>query len=219
MEKILVDKDEQLYNRRVRQFNQVKTLLQGICEALKKVKIQPTTERIQMLLDGEDLMDLYMDVQMGDCQNLPVAIQEIVKNEARQELEKIRSMAAKVMSTMRDFEDGMLDLSLYNVDEAGNVQLDPGYISDVEKISCVFIDTPSKKILYDKAQAVIQAIKDLNQACKEADYRELRPVEKGIITKSDLILKGMTRERGHSLVFLGENMEPMLNGWRFSFVK
>lgn len=217
MERILVDKDQQLYKRRDLQFNIVKNLLQEICDALKQNKIQPTTDRIQMLLDGEDLMDIYLEEHLDSCQNLPVTIQNIVKEEARQELEKIRAMAAKVMNKMRDFEDGLLDLSVYSVDEAGNIQLDPGYIAQVEKVSCVFVDTPARKYLYDKAQAVIQAIKELNQACKEAPYRDLRPAERGIF--DDLTLQGMTRERGHSLVFLGENYEPKLNGWGFSFIK
>ena len=217
MERILVDKDQQLYKRRDLQFNIVKNLLQEICDALKQNKIQPTTDRIQMLLDGEDLMDIYLEEHLKSCRNLPVTIQNIVKEEARQELEKIRAMAAKVMNKMRDFEDGLLDLSVYSVDEAGNIQLDPGYIAQVEKISCVFVDTPARKILYDKAQAVIQAIKELNQACKEAPYRDLRPAERGII--DDLTLQGMTRERGHSLIFLGEGYEPKLNGWCFSYIK
>lgn len=217
MERILVDKDTAIYKRHDQEYHTFQNLLQEICDELKKIKIQPTTERVQMLLDGEDLMDLYLEAHLDSCQNLPVTLQNIVKEEAHQEVEKIRAMAANAKRKMKDDYYAFLDLSVYLVDEAGNIQLDPRYISLVEKVSCVFVDTPARKILYDKAQAVIQAIKDLNQACKEADYRELNNIEKTI--GRDLTLNGMTRERGHCLVFLGEDYEPKLNGWGFSFIK
>lgn len=216
MEKIKVFTDTKEYYLRSAQYRVCKEKLQEICYSMAKCKIEPTTENLKMLLDGGSIIDHITKEQLKGAENLPKALQDIVLSDVEKKVEPIINQVKSLNSWNQTLSYGSIDLDLYSVDQNGFVQIDPKYLDLLEQSYCVFIDTPTRSALYDKCQAIIKGINDLNQELQES-YRSLTPAEKAV--RFDIRPGSIDLAGNKSLISINPDGTAELNGFYFSMIK
>lgn len=218
MKSIIVYKDEQGYKTRIQQCSFIQTKLQEIYDNMSKMIKGVTLEQLMSMIDGEDLLDCVVNQQIGDYKPLPKALRDICVESAAKAVDLIREKAKKLNEANYNLSTGCVDLNRFDLNDNGKLTLQPEYLQEIEKNYCVCIDNNEKKLVYDKCQAVIKAISDLNATLRSGNpYRERDQSE--ISARISLELNGVSESSIRSLVYLNKNGDPQLNGFYFSFLK
>lgn len=170
-ERILIYKDAE-YNTLIQQYKWVQNLLQDIADGLKGMNIEPTTNIIKGLLQGEDMQHIIAKSTVSDSfKNLPrtmaKAILEMFTQGNKEEYMAKIGEKVERLKTFKDKGNSCVDFSLFYVEDS-NVILSQDYIKQAEEYFCIFVDTPGRKAVYEKWLQFKQAFEEFETAVKEA---------------------------------------------------
>lgn len=113
--------------------------------------------------------------------------------------------------------DFLVDFQYFSI-ENGNVILSDEYVSSIEKMFCVFVDSPSKHAVYEKWLEFKEAALQFDEAVKKAPKREATKLEKHAGVSGDDLTSLEVPER-FSLAKLTYEGELVLNGEYFELIK
>lgn len=224
-ERILVWKDAAMYDKVERQYKHIHKQLQQLVDGLVEYGITPTMEHVDALLKGKDVSDEVTDnteQTLSETFKLfPKGMKRIIaemfqkgKKEEYAELVGNKIASLKHSISIADF---LVDFQYFSI-ENGNVILSDEYVSSIEKMFCVFIDSPSKHAVYEKWLKLKEAALQFDEAVKKAPKREATKLEKHAGVSGDDLTSLEVPER-FSLAKLTYEGELVLNGEYFELIK
>lgn len=164
MEKIFVYEDVQSIRQSIKWCETVATHLQELADDLTKTDIVPTIEKLESLYNRSNLWDLINE----SCENqrismIPKRLQNTLRKDMANELDKIKEKAANLLHS----DVNPIEWEFYLVNN-GKVEIIVGYKQILTDRYRIYIDTDTRSAVYEKWLAMEKAIKEFNQAVKEA---------------------------------------------------
>lgn len=221
-ERILVWKNEVEYNKVDIQYQVVRKTMQEIADGLKSLGVSPNFGHIKSLLHDEDLSNVVAEKSTSEYfEKLPKVMQKAIKDmfhkESKDEYAKaVGDKAAKLRFLMHRI-DSMVDMSFFTMED-GEIILSPDYIKRIEQLYCVYVDTPGKRKVYEKWLELLDAVKEFDEAVKNAPKREPTQNEQVACIRGEY-LKSILYPDNFSLGKVRDNGEFVLNGEYFDWIE
>ena len=157
MERVCVYQDAESIRKSINWCETAAKHLQELADNLSTEYIVPTIGKLQSLYNGSSLLDLISESCDSQIfKGMPKSLQEIVRKDSAKKVEEIKTKAAKLINTDK--------ISI----EWENVNIKPEYKQIITDRYSIYIDTDSRSAVYEKWLAMEKAIKEFNQAVKEA---------------------------------------------------
>lgn len=188
-ERILVYRDEAQYSNLSSYYKSWTKNLQTLVSGLCKLKIEASMENVKKLLAGEDLRSLMEDSNVSKHlsflpQKMLKHIQTSVDKENEEEyMQNVGNYAIRFIHLNKSSDWGMLNLNHFVI-EGNTVKISKECEDYIDKICCVYIDTPNRKVVYDAYLKFMDAYNELKKAIKEAPKKP-NPSNTGALTFVD----------------------------------
>lgn len=164
MERVCVYQDAESIRKSINWCETAAKHLQELADNLSTEYIVPTIGKLQSLYNGSSLLDLISESCDSQIfKGMPKSLQEIVRKDSAKKVEEIKTKAAKLINT----DKISIEWEFYQVNN-GNVNIKPEYKQIITDRYSIYIDTDSRSAVYEKWLAMEKAIKEFNQAVKEA---------------------------------------------------
>ncbi len=220
-ERILVYKDRE-YKNVINRYLWMQRSLQDLVNGLIELGIEPTERIVKSLLDGNDLRQLVAEKNVSESfGSLPKQMQKTMKEMFAKENDEAYmncvGIKAANIKQVKDRGQYVINYDLFSV-ENGKVILSPEYITETEKWYCVFVDTPGKKLVYDKWLEVQEVIKQFETVIKNVEKTPVTNNQKaaGIYTQD---LRGIAIYASNSIVKASDDGSLVLDGYNFKFIQ
>ena len=164
MEKVCVYRDSESLTKAIAWYEYVSGRLQELADLFKDADIVPTISKLQNLFNGSSLCGLVDE----SCTNqkvskMPKSVQELIREDSAKKVDAIKEKAAKQIKT----ESNAIEWEFYQVNN-GKVEIRSDYKEILTDRFSIYIDTDTRAAVYEKWLAMEKAIKEFNQAVKEA---------------------------------------------------
>lgn len=221
MEKIFVYEDVQSIRQSIKWCETVATHLQELADDLTKTDIVPTIEKLESLYNRSNLWDLINE----SCENqrismIPKRLQNTLRKDMANELDKIKEKAANLLHS----DVNPIEWEFYLVNN-GKVEIIVGYKQILTDRYRIYIDTDTRSAVYEKWLAMEKAIKEFNQAVKEAPkvstfYDSLvKANHPSAEIYNPKYMIGISTPNQFSLARLDPDGTPVLKGKNFESIK
>ena len=221
--KILVYTDQGELFRMRSYYNTWAGHLQSLVDGLCELNITPSIENVKKLMNGEDLRSLMEDSNVAKHlsflpKKLLNTIQNTVNNELEDEYnEKVGKLAIKLIHLNSSSDWGHLKIDHFMID-GKTVKITEECEQYIDNSCCVYVDTPSKKRVYDAYLKFMEAYNELEKTIKEAP-KTPNPSPAGALSLVDHNrLKALGDYGSYSLVWLNGG-ELELVGYRFEDIQ
>ncbi len=164
MEKVCVYRDSESLTKAIAWYEYVSGRLQELADLFTDADIVPTISKLQNLFNGSSLCGLVDE----SCTNqkvskMPKSVQELIREDSAKKVDAIKEKAAKQIKT----ESNAIEWEFYQVNN-GKVEIRSDYKEILTDRFSIYIDTDTRSAVYEKWLAMEKAIKEFNQAVKEA---------------------------------------------------
>lgn len=164
MEKVCVYRDSESLTKAIAWYEYLSGRLQELADLFKDADIVPTISKLQNLFNGSSLWGLVDE----SCTNqkvskMPKSVQELIREDSAKKVDAIKEKAAKQIKT----ESNAIEWEFYQVNN-GKVEIRSDYKEILTDRFSIYIDTDTRSAVYEKWLAMEKAIKEFNQAVKEA---------------------------------------------------
>ncbi len=164
MEKVCVYRDSESLTKAIAWYEYVSGRLQELADLFTDADIVPTISKLQNLFNGSSLWGLVDE----SCTNqkvskMPKSVQELIREDSAKKVDAIKEKAAKQIKT----ESNAIEWEFYQVNN-GKVEIRSDYKEILTDRFSIYIDTDTRSAVYEKWLALEKAIKEFNQAVKEA---------------------------------------------------
>lgn len=164
MEKVCVYRDSESLTKAIAWYEYVSGRLQELADLFTDADIVPTISKLQNLFNGSSLWGLVDE----SCTNqkvskMPKSVQELIREDSAKKVDAIKEKAAKQIKT----ESNAIEWEFYQVNN-GKVEIRSDYKEILTDRFSIYIDTDTRSAVYEKWLAMEIAIKEFNQAVKEA---------------------------------------------------
>lgn len=165
MERVCVYQDAESIRKSINWCETVAKHLQELADLFIEADIVPTIGKLQNLYNGSSLCGLIDESceNQGANNKMPRLVRELTRKDATQKVDAIKEMAAKRIHT----DVSPIEWERYLVND-GKVSIKPEYKQIITDRFSIYIDTDSRSAVYEKWLAMEKAIKEFNQAVKEA---------------------------------------------------
>ena len=165
MERVCVYQDAESIRKSINWCETVAKHLQELADLFIEADIVPTIGKLQNLYNGSSLWGLIDESceNQGVNNKMPRLVRELTRKDATQKVDAIKEMAAKLIHT----DVSPIEWERYLVND-GKVSIKPEYKQIITDRFSIYIDTDSRSAVYEKWLAMEKAIKEFNQAVKEA---------------------------------------------------
>jgi len=221
MEKVCIYRNEAEIARQVSWCKTVTERLQKVADALANIEIIPTIEKLQSLYESDDLKALIDEsCNAQNIGGLPRRVKSLVIEDAEKAVTSIKEKAASLIKT----EGRRIDWEFYQVND-GKIIIDPSYVQSIERANSIYIDSEPRQAVYDKWLAMEKAIKEFNEAVKNAPkensiYESIAKVNPEISSVYDAnFLMGISTHNHFSLAMLDDDGTPTLKAQNFTYIK
>lgn len=171
--KILIYKDDKAIKDTKHQHDKIKVNLQRIADALKDVSIEPTYNLVTSVVirfDGKSplLNDIFNKRVKLETQTVP-ALEAMIKDKYDRCLNSITELGKNAYKSIYEysvspfFNPNPPKIDRFVIDK-GKVSITPEGLEEIEDECSVYIDTENRIQVYEKAQKVIDSIKDLQES-------------------------------------------------------
>lgn len=221
-ERILVYKDSVEYDGTIKRYQWFAKMMQELADGLKKLNVEPTITLIKRLIKGEDLRALIASKHVSESfENMPKtmqnAIQEMFKKENEADYkELIEEKAARIGNVLGKGEYP-INLSFFDLKD-GEIVLSPDHIKETESRCCVFIDTPGKEAVYKKWLQLVEAMRQFDEAVKNAAKIEVSEFQRHSGIDPDY-LQAVAVPGRFSLAKINYEGKLVLNGENFEYIQ
>ena len=221
-ERILVYKDEATYNQLISYYKAWTNNLQELVSGLCVLKIEASKENLKKLLAGEDIRSLMEDNNVSKHlsflpERMRKHIQDSVNRECDEDYMKyVGDNAVKFKHYNENSSWGSLNWNHFVIEE-NTVKTSKECEEYIDKLCCVYVDTPNRKIVYDAYLKFMEAYNELERAVKESSKMP-NPDCRGALSPVDHNqLKALSRvgSGSYSLVELHDGGVLELIGDRF----
>ena len=219
-ERILVYKDEATYNRLTRYYKVWTNNLQELVSGLCKLKIEASKKNLKKLLNGEDLRSLMDDNNVSKHLSfLPERMRKHIQDSVNRECEEdyVKYVGNNAVKFKHDNETSSLGCLNWNhFDIEGNIVKTSKECEEyIDKMCCVYIDTPNKKVVYDAYLKFMEAYNEFERAVKESSKMP-NPNNTGALCAIDHSkLRALGSYGAYSLVMYIDGGGLELVGYRF----
>lgn len=221
MERICIYKNEAEIAKVSNWYKTVADRLQMIADALSNIEVKPTLAKIQALFDGGNLTSLVEEsCNAQNISNMPRRVRELMIEDAEKAVSSIKEKAASLITQTNI----LVDWAFYQVNN-GKVSLAPNYLKSVEESNSIYIDSDSRLIVYEKWLAMEKAIKEFNQAVKDAPkdnhiFENIARVNPNMASLYDAdYLIGISTADHFSLALLDQDGTPTLKAQNFEYIR
>ena len=164
MEKVCVYRDSESLTKTITWYEYVSGRLQELSDLFTDANIVPTISKLQNLFNGSNLWGLVDE----SCTNqrvgkMPKRVQELIREDSAKKVDAIKEKAAKLIKT----NSNAIEWEFYQVNN-GKIEIRSDYKEILADRFSIYIDTESKKAVYDKWLILEKALKEFNQAVAEA---------------------------------------------------
>ena len=164
MEKVCVYRDSESLTKAIAWYEYVSGRLQELADLFTDADIVPTISKLQNLFNGSSLCGLVDE----SCTNqkvskMPKSVQELIREDSAKKVDAIKEKAAKQIKT----ESNAIEWEFYQVNN-GKVEIRSDYKEILTDRFSIYIDTDTRSAVYEKWLEMEKAIKEFNQAIKEA---------------------------------------------------
>lgn len=165
MEKVCVYSDTQNITKAITWYKYVAVKLQELADLFIEADIVPTIGKLQNLYNGSSLCGLIDESceNQGVNNKMPRLVRELTRKDATQKVDSIKEKAAKEIIT----DSWGIEWEFYQVNN-GKVEIRSDYKEILTDRFSIYIDTESRKAVYDKWLILEKALKDFNQAVADA---------------------------------------------------
>lgn len=219
-ERILVYKDEAKYSDYARYYKTWVNNLQELVSGLCKIKIEASKENLKKLLNGEDLRSLMDDNNVSKHLSfLPERMRKHIQDSVNRECEEdyVKYVGNNAVKFKHDNETSSLGCLKWNhfVIEGNIVKTSKECEEYIDKMCCVYVDTPNKKVVYNAYLKFMEAYNELERAVKESSKMP-NPNNTGALCAIDHTkLRALGSYGSYSLVRYIDGGELELVGYRF----
>lgn len=180
--KVLIYRDDKTIKDTKQQHERVKICLQKISDALKDVSIEPTYNLVTSVVirfDGKSslLNDIFNKRVKQETQTVP-ALEAMIKDKYDRCLNSITVLGKNAYKSIYEysvspfFNPNPPKIERFVIDN-GKVSITPEGLEEIEDECSVYIDTENRIQVYEKAQKVIDSIKDLQESLDSAPKKDL----------------------------------------------
>ena len=219
-ERILVYKDEAKYDQLVSYYKAWTNNLQELVSGLCKLKIEASKENLKKLLAGEDLRSLMEDNDVSKHLSfLPERMRKHIQNSVDRECDEdymkyVGDNAVKFKHYNENSSWGSLKWNHFVIEE-NTVKTSKECEEYIDKMCCVYVDTPNKKVVYNAYLKFMEAYNELERAVKESSKMP-NPNNTGALCAIDHTkLRALGSYGSYSLVRYIDGGELELVGYRF----
>lgn len=165
MEKVCVYRDSESLTKTITWYEYVSGRLQELSDLFTDANIVPTISKLQNLFNGSNLWGLVDESceNQGVNNKMPRLVMELTRKDATQKVDSIKEKAAKLIKT----NSNAIEWEFYQVNN-GKIEIRSDYKEILADRFSIYIDTESKKAVYDKWLILEKALKEFNQAVAEA---------------------------------------------------
>lgn len=165
MEKVCVYRDSESLTRTITWYEYVSGWLQELSDLFTDANIVPTISKLQNLFNGSNLWGLVDE----SCTNqgigkMPKRVQELIREDSAKKVDTIKEKASNLINKPNS---NPIEWEFYQVNN-GKVEIRSDYKEILTDRFSIYIDTESKKAVYDKWLILEKACKEFNQAVAEA---------------------------------------------------
>lgn len=179
--KVLIYRDDKAIKDTKQQHERVKVCLQKIADALKDMSIEPTYNLMTSVVrfDGKSslLNDSFNKLIKQEIQTVP-ALEAIIRDKYNGCLNSITELGKNAYKAIYEYPVSPLfnpnppKIDRFVIDN-GKVSITPKGLEKIEDECSVYIDTKNRIQVYEKAQKVIDSIKDLQESLDSAPKKGL----------------------------------------------
>lgn len=179
--KILIYKDDKAIKDTKQQHDKIKVNLQRIADALKDVSIEPAHNLVMGVVrfDGKSplLNDSFNKRVKQETQTVP-ALEAMIKDKYDRCLNSIIELGKNAYKSIYEysvspfFNPNPPKIDRFVIDK-GKVSITPEGLKEIEDECSVYIDTENRIQVYEKAQKVIDSIKDLQESLDSTSKKDL----------------------------------------------
>lgn len=222
-DKILVYTDQEKHDRMRGYYNSWTRNLQSLVNGLCELSITPSLENVKKLMNGEDLRSFMEDSNVAKHlsflpKKLLNTIQNTVNNELEEEYnEKVGDLAKRLIHLNTSSDWGRLNIDHFRID-GETVKITEECELFINNSCCVYVDTPSKKRVYDAYLKFIEAYNELEKTIKEAPKTSNPNFGASLCYIDHNKLKALGGYGSYSLVVLNDG-ELELVGYRFEDIR
>lgn len=222
MERVCVYQDAESIRKSINWCETVAKHLQELADLFIEADIVPTIGKLQNLYNGSSLWGLIDESceNQGVNNKMPRLVRELTRKDATQKVDAIKEMAAKLIHT----DVSPIEWERYLVND-GKVSIKPEYKQIITDRFSIYIDTDSRSAVYEKWLVMEKAIKEFNQAVKEAPkenslFESMEKMGSPLAAKYDRrYMGGLSLPDHFSLAIIDANGTPTLKGQNFEYIK
>lgn len=159
--KILVYQDTHKIDDAMRDYRKAVTHLQSIVEFLKKQNISIDLMQLKSLIRSDRHIDALFVVQ--EYKSLPMALKAVVQADNERLIQELKTITIEARKVIHEESIYPVDFSKLKLINSVVSMTDEAKHEAVE-IGSVYIDTDSRKAIYEKALAAKTALEDLQKA-------------------------------------------------------
>lgn len=218
-QRILLHK-EAAYDHLVSNYHCVLGLLKELINGIKLCDMEPSPQIIKSILRGEDLRDQMTKQAVSKTfstfpKTMLNAIASLYKKENEDRYEKLISEKAERIRAILQHQP--VNISYFKF-ENGDVSLSPDYIKEVERMYCVFVDSPGKFKVYDAWESFVTAKKHLDDVVRSVTKRSSTQAEQSVNLYGNNLI-GVAAPGNFSIGKICYDGDLVLNGENFGWIQ
>ena len=181
-ERILVYRDKKDVEAYKSDYERARIYSQKIIDFLKNQNIEVSLNLVRSLIkESFPIAPLFQNRDKKKLQELPEALKKLVESDNNKLIQECNALIQAAQKSMNENDQHHVDFSKLDLID-GKVIITDEAIKEAEDLGSIYVDTDSRKKVYEKALAAKKALEELDQTIKEV-YSNPDPV-RGIAPRS-----------------------------------
>lgn len=181
-ERILVYREKKDVEAYKSDYERARIHSQKIIDFLKNQNIELSLNLVRSLIkESFPIAPLFQNRDKKKLQELPEALKKLVESDNNKLIQECNALIQAAQKSMNENDQHHVDFSKLDLID-GKVIITDEAIKEAEDLGSIYVDTDSRKKVYEKALAAKKALEELDQTIKEV-YSNPDPV-RGIAPRS-----------------------------------